>query len=274
MAHPQDPRFYQIATLSTLLVYGMTQLEFDVTPGRCALLITTALATQALASRRVGIPFDPLSALISSLSLCLLLRTNHASLAMLTAVVAVGSKFVIRINGKHVFNPTNLGIVFALATGYAWVSPGQWGSAAFFAFFMACVGGVVTNRSSRTDVTIAALTAWAALLFARSAWLGEPIDIPVHRIQSGAFLLFAFFMISDPKTTPDSRLGRVLFATVVCFGAAVVQFKWFRTNGLVWSLALFSMFVPLVDRLLPGGKFQWPTLPERTPAPTGLAEVS
>src|SRR5947207_12636325 len=75
--------------------------------------------------------------------------------------------------------------------------------------------------------------------------------------QIGALLLFAFFMISDPKTTPNSRAGRILFAALVAFGAAYVQFKLFRTNGLLWSLALCSMAVPLIDRLLPGGRYHW-----------------
>ena len=51
------------------------------------------------------------SALISALSLCLLLRTDWLALAALAAVVAVGSKFLIRVRDKHVFNPTNLAIV-------------------------------------------------------------------------------------------------------------------------------------------------------------------
>ena len=59
-------------------------------------------------------------------------------------------------------------------------------------------------------------------------------------------------MISDPKTTPDSRAGRVLFAALVAFGAWYVQFRLFRTNGLLWSLAAWSTVVPLIDRLLPG----------------------
>jgi hypothetical protein len=70
-------------------------------------------------------------------------------------------------------------------------------------------------------------------------------------------LLFAFFMISDPKTTPSSRAGRILFAFLVAFGAWWIQFRWFRTNGLLWSLSAFSLLVPLIDRLLPGGAYVW-----------------
>jgi Na+-transporting NADH:ubiquinone oxidoreductase subunit NqrB len=86
--------------------------------------------------------FDPKSALISGLSLCLLLRTNDPWLAMLAAVVAVASKFLLRVRGKHVFNPTNFALVaMMLVTGQVWASPGQWGSAAVFAFLLVSAGG-------------------------------------------------------------------------------------------------------------------------------------
>jgi enediyne biosynthesis protein E5 len=143
------------------------------------------------------------------------------------------------------------------------VSPGQWGSAAFFAFLMACLGGLVVNRAARSDVTYAFLFFHLSIVFGRSLWLGEPMAIPLHRVQSGALLLFAFFMISDPKTTPDSRAGRVLFAALVALGGGYVQFKLFRTNGLLYSLAATALLVPLIDRLFPGPRYQWTGHPPR-----------
>ena len=254
-----DPRLYQIGVLSGLLVYGMGWLDFEITVPRAALLLGTVLATQALCDRLDGRrPANWKSALISGLSLCLLLRTNRPELAVLAAVLTIAGKFVIRIERKHVFNPTNGGIVaMLLLTDQVWVSPGQWGSVAFFAFLMACLGGLVVNRASRSDVTYAFIASYCALVFGRSLYLGEPMTIPLHRLQSGALLLFTFFMISDPKTTPDSRAGRVLFAALVAFGAWYVQFRLFRTNGLLWSLAACSMTVPLIDRLLPGDRYSW-----------------
>jgi len=266
-----DPRLYQIATLASLLVYGMAWLDFDVTIARVALLLATVLATQAACDRLNGLRFNPRSALISGLSLCLLLRTNSPALAMLAAVIAIGAKFVFHVRGKHIFNPTNGGIVaMMLLTDQVWVSPGQWGSAAFFAFLMACAGGIVVNRAARADVTYAFIACYCALVFGRSMYLGEPLTIPFHRLQSGALLLFTFFMISDPKTTPDSRAGRVLFAALVAFGAWYVQFRLFRTNGLLWSLAACSIAVPFIDRLLAGRRYSWSS-PNGDTVPAQLA---
>jgi Na+-transporting NADH:ubiquinone oxidoreductase subunit NqrB len=253
-----DPRLYQIAVLASLLVYGMAGLDFAVSVPRAALLLLTVLATQAVGDRLEGRPANVRSALISGVSLCLLLRTNRADLAVLAAVITIAAKFVFRYRGKHIFNPTNGGIVaMLLLTDQVWVSPGQWGSVAFFAFLMACLGGLVVSRASRSDVTYAFIVCYCALVFGRSWYLGEPWTIPLHRLESGALLLFTFFMISDPKTTPDSRAGRVLFAALVAYGAWYVQFRLFRTNGLLWSLAAFSLLVPLIDRVLPGSRYTW-----------------
>jgi hypothetical protein len=256
----RDPRDYQIAVLASLLGYGLLALRFDIEPIQVTLTLATVLAAQWICTRVWRLPrFDPKSALISGLSLCLLLRTDSLTLAFLAAVIAVASKFVIRIRGKHLFNPTNGAIVaLMIVTPAVWVSPGQWGNIAFFAFLMACLGGLVVHRALRSDVTYAFVLIYAGLLFGRSMWLGEPLAIPLHRVQSGALLLFTFFMISDPRTTPDSRAGRMLFATLVATGAWYVQFRLFRTNGLLWSLGACSLLTPVIDLVLPGRRYAWP----------------
>ena len=255
-----DPRIFQISALAGLLIYGMGWLEFEIGAMQAAVTLGGVLLTQWACSRLGKAErFDPRSALISGLSLCLLLRTNSLVLAAAGAVVTIAGKFTLRWRGKHIFNPTNFGLVaMMLATnGAVWVSPGQWGNVAFFGFLMVCVGGLVVMRAARSDVTLAFLGFYLALMFGRSLWLGEPMMIPLHRLQSGALLLFAFFMISDPKTTPDSRAGRIVFAVLVAYGAWYVQFRLFRTNGLLWSLAGLSLAVPLIDWLLPARRYRW-----------------
>ena len=253
-----DPRLYQIGALTLLLLYGIFALNFDITLLRAALLVATAIGTQALFARMNGVAFDPRSAAISGLSLSLLLRSESMILLLAGAVIAVASKFVVRIHGKHVFNPTNIAIVvLMLASKHVWVSPGQWGNVAFFGFLIACIGGLVVNRAARSDVTYAFIVAWSALVVGRSLWVGEPLAIPIHRLENGALLLFTFFMISDPKTTPDSRAGRILFATLVAFGGWYINYRLFRTNGILWSLAATALVVPLIDVLLPAARYEW-----------------
>jgi hypothetical protein len=238
-------------------------LGFPVGWREVLLLVGTALATQALLGAFLRVPFDARSPLISALSLCLLARGAAASPLALTAVAAIASKFLIRRRGKHVFNPTNFGLgVVALASGQVWVSPGQWGSGATLTLLLACAGWLVVHRAERSDVTWAFLAAYSALLFGRAWWLGDPLAIPLHGLNSGAFLIFAFFMISDPKTTPDSRAGRITYAVLVATGAAFVHFGLYRPNGFIWALLCAAPLVPLLDRLLPGQPYAWPTSPK------------
>jgi len=247
-----DPRYWQIGALTALLLYGVFALRFEVTLLRAALIVLVAIATQRCFTK------DLRSAVISGLSLALLLRSNHLAILLLAAVIAVASKFVLRINKKHLFNPTNFAIVALIAaTNDAWVSPGQWGSVAFFGFLIVCLGGLVVHRAERADVTLAFIAFWSAIVIGRSLWLGEPMTIPLHRLENGALLLFTFFMISDPRTTPDARAGRVLFAALVALGAGYIQFRLFRTNGILWSLAITSFLTPVIDIVFRAERFAW-----------------
>ena len=277
MAKQIDPRLYQIAVLASLLAYGAIWLDFGVSLERIAVVLTTCLATQSVCTRLWRLPrYDPRSALISGLSLSLLIRTAHPALAVIAAVVTISSKFLIRIDNRHIFNPTNFGLVVMMClTDQVWVSPGQWGSVAFFGFLLACLGGIVVNRAARSDVTYAFLAFYLSIIVARSLWLGDPISISLHQLQSGGLVLFAFFMISDPKTTPDSRAGRVAFALLVAVGAAYVQFAMYRPNGLLWSLVVSALTVPVINRCLPGACYTWAAPREgRRPLSDASAPVS
>ena len=255
-----DPRLYQIVSLSALLLYGVFLLHFDISIWQVAITLGAAQLTQYAGTRYFQLPaFDPKSALISSLSLCLLLRTNDLIAAALAAFIAIGSKFIIRWQDKHVFNPTNLALVVMIASGLGWISPGQWGQVAWFGFLIACLGSLVVTRAARADVTVAFLGFYVGLLFARAIWLGDPLTIPLHQLESGALLIFSFFMISDPKTTPDSRTGRIVYALIVALAALYVQFGFFKPNGPLWGLIVCAPLVPLIDRLVPGARYDWST---------------
>ena len=255
----RDPRCYQVAVLSGLLAFGIVVLDFGIRWQNAVAIIATAQSVQFLGTRLAGLPrFDPMSALITSLSLTLLLRTEFVALAALAAVVAIGSKFLVRVRGKHVFNPANVALVtLMLASDHAWVSSGQWGSAALGAFTLACLGFLVLTRARRAETTLAFLAFYAALLLGRALWLGDPLTIPVHQLQNGALLIFAFFMISDPKTTPDAAIGRVWYAALVATTAFVIQFIYYVPNGPILALILCALLVPVIDRLMQGAQYQW-----------------
>ena len=257
--HPQDPRYYQIAVLGILVSYGVVVLDFGIHWYNALAIVTTALLVQFAGTRLARLPaFDPKSPMITALSLTLLLRTDFVLLAIAAAAIAIGSKFLVRFKGKHVFNPANVAIVsMMLLSNQVWISTGQWGNAAIGAFALACLGFIVLTRAKRAETTVTFLVAYATLLVGRAVWLGDPLEIPLHHLQNGALLIFAFFMISDPKTTPNTALGRIIYATIVASIAFIIQFVLYQPNGPILALIISAPLVPIIDFLRRGHNYEW-----------------
>ncbi|MBV8564792.1 MAG: RnfABCDGE type electron transport complex subunit D [Methylobacteriaceae bacterium] len=254
----RDARMWQIAALSGLLAWNIAELSLGASLVPSLVSVGGALFAQIVASRLAGLPrIDLRSALITGLSLSLLLRGDALWVQALAAALAIGSKFVIRVRGKHVFNPATFAIFVLLFTGHAWVTPGQWGQSAFIVSAIAFLGILVLTRATRLDLALSFLVAYVGLLFLRAAWLGDPVAIPLHQAQNGALLLFACFMITDPRSTPDARIARILFALAVAVTAHWLLFFQQMPSALYASLMAASLAVPILDRLFPASRFVW-----------------
>jgi Na+-transporting NADH:ubiquinone oxidoreductase subunit NqrB len=273
----RDARVYQIAFLGLLLSVGVLLRDFTLQPLQMLLAFAAGLATQAAWLARLGLrQRGMLSALVTCCGVSLLLRSDTLWVHPLIATLAMSSKFLLRIRGKHVYNPANLGVIVAIALlPGTWVSPGQWGSDLAMAVWFIALGGFVTARARRVDVSWIFLGSYLGLVALRVAWLGQPWAIWWHQLGNGALLLFAFFMISDPMTTPDRRGPRIAFAVVVALAAAGWQYLLFRPNALVWALFLLTPLVPLLDWLFPGERFAWKQAAKgSTPLPAGATSCT
>ena len=256
---PQDARLYQIAFLGVLLSIGVLVRDFSLRPEQMALAFGAGLAVQAFWVRRLGLAkVGYLSAVITCFGLSILLRADNLWAHPLAAAAAISAKFVLRTNGKHLFNPANLGAMLGLTLlPGVWVSPGQWGNDLAYACWLVALGGLVTQRARRWDVSWMFLAFYLGLVAANVLWLGKSWAILGHQMQSGALLLFAFFMISDPMTIPNRTAGRALHAAAVALLAFLWQYALFKPNGLLWALLLCVPLVPLIDRWMPAPRFEW-----------------
>ena len=262
-----DARYFQIAALSSLLLINFWRIDFGANPLASAVAIGSSLITQFVCARLFGAPIDLRSPLITGLSLSLLLRADALWLYAAAGAIAIASKFALRLNGKHIFNPAGLAIVILLfAAQGVWISPGQWGTDIWFAALLGCLAILVLSAARRADIAIYFLGCHAALLVARALWLGDPLAIPLHQLQSGSLLIFAFFMISDPRTSPDSAPGRLLFACAVACLAHYMAFFIQMRPALYFALILLSPATLLIDRLIPAQAFTW-----RDGAPQGVS---
>ncbi len=265
-----DARYLQIGFLGSFLLFGALARDFALRPEQVALTFAAALLTQLAGARLTGLPSHSLlSAAVTGLGLSILVRADSLWVHPLVAVLAIGAKFVIRWNGKHLYNPANLGVMIALLLlPGAWISPGQWGSDMLLALWVATFGVTVSTSARRFDIAWAFLAIYVGLLVLRIVYLGARWAVLENQLSSGALILFTFFMITDPMTTPNHRLMRFVYAAIVAIGAFAWTYVFFDTNGLVWALFLATPLVPLLDRLMPAAKFQW-----RPPAPSPLPDL-
>lgn len=258
----RDARWFQLAGQALILLAGLVFLGFSVSIAQIAAALGAALFAQWIGSVLVATRFDWKSAAISGLSLALLLRANDVFPFVLAAALAVGSKFAVRAHDRHVFNPANFGIVVMLLAGGAWTSTGEWGSAPSMVLLIAALGAVSCWRASRLDVPLVYLGVYAALVLARALYLGDPLAIPALRLSHGALILFAFFMISDPKTTPDDARERALFVGAAALFAYVLQFHFFVADGIFYA-PFFIALGRLLIGAAGGGGYEWGRAPAR-----------
>ena len=266
-----DARWFQIAFLASFLVLGALARDFALTWQQVALTFASALATQAAWQWGLKLPNRKgwggyLSAIVSAFGISILVRADSLWVHPLLACIAMSSKFLLRVGPNacrsHIPNPANLAAFAAWAwIPGAWLSPGQWGTTSLAALWFLALGGLVTKRIQRWDISMTFLSAWAVLLAARVLCLDYSADVAwamwLQQISNGAVLLFAFFMISDPMTTPQRRGARVAYAIAVAACAFVWQFVLFKPHGLIVVLFAASTLVPLINLIAPQRRFEW-----------------
>ncbi|MCL1472624.1 RnfABCDGE type electron transport complex subunit D [Argonema antarcticum] len=285
----KDIRDYQILFLSLFLVLGIGTRDWTLRPDLIVVAIATCLLTQWVAERAASIwphlkvniqnlfaqsenhspklNLDLLnpqkhnslrSAAITALSLCLLLRAEHYTTMIVAGILAILSKFIFQIGKKHFFNPANFGIIAALIlTKDAWVSPGQWGEDWWYVLLFAGTGGMILKRIGRWDTTAAFLGSYAFLEAIRNILLGWTWDVYFHRLMSGSLLLFALFMITDPRSIPNARISRLIWAASIALLTFILRNYFFVSTAVFWSLFALAPLTILLDYLWTAPRFSW-----------------
>ena len=198
------------------------------------------------------------SAAITALGLCLLLRGNDYTTMAIAASLAIASKFVFRVREKHFFNPANFGIIAALIlTNDAWVTPGQWGTDWWYLLLFAGTGGMILKRVGRWDTSAAFLLVYGALEAIRNVWLGWTWDVWQHQLMSGSLLLFALFMLTDPRSIPNARSSRLIWAIALAILTFILRDYFYLSTAMFWALFALSPLTILLDYLWDAPRFVW-----------------
>ena len=280
----QDSRDYQILFLSVFLLLGIATRDWTIQSQLVVVVLGGCLLVQAimmglvrlrrkfqgvdlsLTESSIGITrsqqwfdFTSLkSALITGLGLCLLLRANHFSTMLLAAGLAIASKFIFRVRGKHFFNPANFGIIAALTlTKDAWVSPGQWGTDWWYLALFLATGGLVLKKIGRWETSLVFLGVYASLEAIQNVWLGWDSEVLLHHLSSGSLLVFALFMLTDPRSIPNAIKGRIIWAISIAVLTFVLQYTLYLQTAMFWALFCLSPFTILLDSQYFFPRFTW-----------------
>jgi len=219
----QDPRLQVWATLFAFLLAGMTFLGFNRTPQQYLFMVGFScvldVALYYLFVTRDKI-LRPFSALVTGTGLSILTHFPHTLLLGAVPVfLAIASKYILTYQNKHVYNPGLFAIVMCLlfSDGMIAVAPTtQWGSATVFCLLIGFSAlSIFLFNVPRHILTVSFFGFYFVQLLLRSYVTQD--DIPADMLmmgvlQSPAFYLFTFFMLTDPKTSPDTAKGQVFMA--------------------------------------------------------------
>lgn len=262
-----DLRYLQILFLSSFLSYGIRYLDWDISCDKIATIVFISVLTQGLFCLAFKIPVNAIkSALITALGISIIMRSNHLFIYGMAGFFAVASKYIFRINNKHFFNPANFGVVFIiLFTGVAWISPAQWGNSTILFFIVGSMALLILTNIRKIDLAISFILFFFGLDFIWNiVYKNWPIDFFIHNISSGSLVLFTFFMITDPSSTPNSRTARIVWVFLISVFAFYLQAFKFIKGAPLFSLFLLSFAVPLFDYLFKNeSKFAWDSMYKR-----------
>jgi enediyne biosynthesis protein E5 len=229
------PVFITLILLIGHLTYGILESY-----SKTLLAIATSIVTEVVLGRIFFGKWPNLaSAYITGISVGILIRSPAYWPYALCAAIAITSKYVLRLNGRHLWNPSNFGIcvmLFLAAESVATLSI-QWGNNLWPMIVIWVLGSAIIWRVHRFHISATYVISFFALAFLRAWITHDPWQSEIAPITGPEYQLFIFFMITDPKTTVRSRLGQC----IVAFAVAVAE-MFLRLNQSVYA-PLYALFM-------------------------------
>ena len=225
-----DKRYLAPLLVTMVLVAGQVSFGFLESWSRTMLAIVTAILVEMLLGRVFFGRWPHLaSAYVSGISVGMLVRSPEFWPYALCAALSIMSKYVIRVDGRHIFNPSNFGIVAMLllaADAVAGLSV-QWGNNMLPMAVVWCFGAAIIASVGRFHITVTYVLSFVFFSILRAAVTEHPWLSEVAPLTGPMYQLFIFFMITDPKTTVQPKWGQYLVAFLVAALEAVFRLMQF-----------------------------------------------
>ena len=217
-----DIRFVPPILITLILLVG--QLTFGILESypKTVAAILASLAMEMILGKLVNGKFPHLSsAYVSGISVGILVRSHDYWPYILCSMISITSKYVIRWKGRHIWNPSNFGIVVLLMFAADKVSTLsiQWGNSLYPMIIVWLIGASIVARLKRLHITATYAIFFVAFAFLRSAITGHTWQAEISPITGPMYQLFLFFMITDPKSTVLTKKGQIM----VAFSVAAVE---------------------------------------------------
>lgn len=177
-----------------------------------AVAIGTSVAAEMVLARLYWGDWPHLaSAYTTGISVGILVRSPMLWPFALCSGLSILSKYVLRVNGRHLWNPSNFGLCAVFFVAPFAVAPlnTQWGNTLWPMLVIWAVGLFTIWKVKRFHITGTYIVAFVALSLVRSWITGDAFLAEVAPITGPMYQLFALFMITDPKTTVSSKKGEV-----------------------------------------------------------------
>jgi enediyne biosynthesis protein E5 len=247
-----DKRYLAPILVTIVLVVGQLTFGFLESWSRTFLAIATAMGVELVLGRLFSGKWPHLaSAYISGISVGMLVRSPEMWPYALCSAISITSKYVIRMDGRHLWNPSNLGVVAMLvlaADKVAGLSV-QWGNNLLPMVVVWAFGTVIINALGRFHVTLTYVVSFLAFSVLRAAVTGHPWLAEVAPITGPMYQLFIFFMITDPKTSVHPKWAQCLVAFLVAAMEAVLRLFQF-VHAPYYALFVVGPAANLVEILL------------------------
>jgi enediyne biosynthesis protein E5 len=213
-----DKRYLAPILVTMVLFVGQVTFGFLESWSRTVLAIGTAIGVEMVLARLFSGSWPHLaSSYISGISVGMLVRSPAFWPYALCSAISITSKYVLRVDGRHIWNPSNFGVVAMLVLAADTVAglSVQWGNALLPIFVVWCFGSVIIYSLGRFHITATYVVSFVAFAFIRALVTGHPFLSEVAPVTGPMYQLFIFFMITDPKTTVRSFRGQCLVAFLV-----------------------------------------------------------
>src|SRR5579863_1984089 len=212
--------------ITTILVVGNLSFGMLESYRKTGIAIIASLVTELILSKIYFGKWPILaSAYISGISVGILVRSPAVWPYFVCAVVSIMSKYVLRVNNRHIWNPSNFGIavlVFLAPQTVATLSI-QWGNYLLPMVVIWCLGSVIIARLHRFNITGTYVACFIVFAFLRSYITGSPWQSEVAPLTGPMYQLFIFFMITDPKTTVRSKFWQCVVVAIVAFVEMILR---------------------------------------------------